>query len=78
MVAALSVIPFPWLGQMFLGQTAKGFTMLIITCVLALVNIGFGLLFVLLSAVDAYCLAKVLHDGGSIRPWDFFWSVPKS
>lgn len=75
MVAALSVIPFPWLGQMFLGQTAKGFTMLFVTYVLSFFCIGF--LLVPLSAVDAYCLAKVLRDGGSIGPWDFFWSVHK-
>jgi predicted amidophosphoribosyltransferase len=75
MVAALSVIPFPCLGQMFLGQMAKGFTMLIVTYVLSF--FGIGLLLVPLSAIDAYCLAKVLRDGGSIGPWDFFWSVGK-
>lgn len=76
MVAALSVIPFPWLGQIFLGQTTKGFTMLIVTYLLSYFWIG--ILLVPVSVVDAYRLAKVLRDGGSIGPWDFFWSVRKN
>ena len=73
MIAALSVIPFPWLGQIFLGQTAKGVSMLILTYVLSTFLIG--LVMLPIAAIDAYKLAKVLQNGGAIGPWDFFWSI---
>jgi len=75
MIAALSVIPFPWLGQIFLGQTAKGISMLILTYVLSIFLIGIVMLPI--AAIDASKLAKVLKDGGAIGPWDFFWSIEK-
>ena len=73
MIAVLSVIPLPWLGQIVMGQAAKGVTMLIVT--IALLTVGIGFVLILLAAFDAYCLAKVLRDGGAISPWDFCWSV---
>ena len=73
MIAALSIVPFPWLGQIFLGQTAKGISMLVLTYFLSVFLIG--LLMIPLAAVDAYKLAKHLKLGGSIGPWDFFWSI---
>ena len=75
MIAALSVIPFPWLGQIFLGQTAKGISMLLVTYFLSFFLIG--IIMLPLAAIDAYKLAKELQDGGSIGPWDFFWSIKK-
>ena len=75
MIAALSVIPFPWLGQIFLGQTAKGLTMLVITYFLSIFIVGIVL--VPIAAIDAYKLAKELQEGRSIGKWDFFWSIDK-
>lgn len=76
MIAALSVIPFPWLGQIFLGQTAKGLSMLLLTYFLSFFLVGLVLLPI--AAIDAYKLAKELQNGGSIGPWDFFWSIEDS
>jgi len=76
MMAALSFIPLPWLGQIFMGQTTKGITMLLVTVVASVFLIGLILPFV--AAYDAYRLAQELREGRSIGPWDFFWSIPSN
>ena len=76
MMAALSLIPFPWLGQIFMGQTAKGVTMLIVTVLTSIFLVG--LILPILAAYDGYRLAQVLKEGKSIGPWHFFWSIPRS
>ena len=49
--------------------------MLVLTCFLSIFLIG--LVMLPIAAIDAYKLAKVLQEGGSIGPWDFFWSIKK-
>ncbi|MCB9744942.1 MAG: hypothetical protein H6741_29170 [Alphaproteobacteria bacterium] len=51
-------------GYIYLGQYKKAVMFFVLTVVLSCVV--FGLVFPIIGAVDAYLLAKVLEDGGSI------------
>jgi TM2 domain-containing membrane protein YozV len=78
----MAVLSFfiPWLGQLVLGQTAKGIVMFLLTPILfaifVIATLGMGLIVLpfvdLIAAVDAYLLAKKLKEGRAIGNWEFF------
>ncbi|MEI8373943.1 MAG: hypothetical protein WCJ35_14030 [Planctomycetota bacterium] len=72
LMALLSGCCIAWLGQIVLGQTAKGLVMLAICVTLAFIGVGF--VGWPLSAVDAYLTAKKLKEGQSVGEWEFFGS----
>lgn len=79
MMCVLSVL-LVGLGQILLGQTAKGITLLFGAllggCVLGLVTLGLGFFLVpiiwLASAIDAYKIANKLKEGTPVGKWEFF------
>jgi molecular chaperone DnaK (HSP70)/TM2 domain-containing membrane protein YozV len=72
LMAVLSVL-LPGLGQMILGQVAKGVVILVVFIAVGAITFGFGATVVLvLSAYDAYAIAVKLRDGKSVRKWEFF------
>lgn len=64
------------LGQILLGQTAKGIVLLVGTMAFVFVTCGYGILLVpfvwLVSGLDAYKIAKKLQDGNTVGAWEFF------
>lgn len=61
------------LGQIVLGQTAKGITILIVSFVFAIFTLGFSsLLTVPVSVIDAYLIAKKKREGKVVGEWEFF------
>lgn len=61
------------LGQMYLGQVAKGIVMLIIAFILgALTSGGSFFIMVPIAMVDAYCIGKKMNKDIPVRKWDFF------
>jgi TM2 domain-containing membrane protein YozV len=61
------------LGQIILGQTAKGSCLMLLAIVLAFVTGCVSSLIVFpLAAIDAFLLADKLRNGKSIGPWEFF------
>ena len=61
------------LGQMLLGQVAKGAVILVSAIVLGGATAGFAIPFIwLFSALDAYAIAKKLKDGKAVGLWEFF------
>jgi TM2 domain-containing membrane protein YozV/rRNA maturation protein Nop10 len=61
------------LGQMILGQTMKGFAIILGTIVLAVLTHGVSALITwIASSMDAYLIAKKLKAGKSVGQWEFF------
>ncbi len=79
MMCVLSVL-LVGLGQILLGQTAKGITLLVSVifggCIIGVLTLGFGLILVpviwLVSGIDAYKIASKLKEGTPVRKWEFF------
>lgn len=75
MMCVLSVL-LVGLGQILLGQTAKGITILAGTVALVIFTCGWGALLApfiwLISGLDAYKIATKLKDGHSVKQWEFF------
>lgn len=68
--ATLLSIVFGGLGQIYLGQSAKGLAIILASLL--------GLLFVLipLGMIDAYYIGKRIENGEKVGDWDFFWHQP--
>ncbi len=63
----------PGVGQVLMGQTAKGITLVLSAVVLAFLTGGMvNLLLSPLAALDAYLLAEKLKNGKYIGPWECF------
>lgn len=61
------------LGQIILGQTAKGVTMLVVGVVFAMITFGLSALITLpISVIDAYLIAKKKKEGKIVGDWEFF------
>ena len=61
------------LGQIILGQTAKGLTILIVGIILGVITFGFSsLIAVPISVIDAYLIAKKKKEGKVVGDWEFF------
>jgi molecular chaperone DnaK (HSP70)/TM2 domain-containing membrane protein YozV len=64
------------LGQMILGQVAKGVVMLVGVVTVALITAGLAAALApvvwILSACDAYAIARKLKDGEAVGKWKFF------
>lgn len=73
LMAFLSGACIAGIGQIMIGQVAKGACLMIIAIVMAAVT-GFAssLIVFPLAAIDAYLLAEKLRNGKSIGPWEFF------
>ncbi len=73
MLMAVFSVLLVGLGQMLLGQVAKGVVMLVGALVVGLCTGGLLILLVwALSAYDAYAIAVKLRDGRAVRKWEFF------
>ena len=76
--ALLSFFLFGGVGQIYLGQTAKGAAFIgayvVCVCVLSFVGIGVLLAPILsvVGAIDAYLIATRLQNGESVAAWKFF------
>ena len=72
-MAILSGCCITGLGQIILGQTLKGITLLVGSVILLVGTAGFGLLIAYpLIAIDAYLIAKKLEAGNPVDEWEFF------
>jgi TM2 domain-containing membrane protein YozV len=61
------------LGQMLLGQVAKGLMMLLGAIIIGIATLGVGAIAVwVISAVDAYQIANKLKNGKPVGEWEFF------
>ena len=61
------------LGQILLGQTAKGIAILLGSMVLAAVTFGVSIFITWpVGGVDAYLIAKKLKEGKAVGQWEFF------
>jgi TM2 domain-containing membrane protein YozV len=61
------------LGQIILGQTAKGIAILLGSMALAVVTAGISIFITIPAAgVDAYLIAKKLKEGKAVGQWEFF------
>ena len=61
------------LGQMYLGQVAKGILMLIIALILGALTSGISFFIVgPISMVDAYCIGKKIKKHIPVRKLEFF------
>lgn len=61
------------LGQIVLGQTAKGVTMLIVSIVLSIITVGFtALITVPISVIDGVLIANKKKEGKPVDEWEFF------
>lgn len=73
LMAILSGCCITGLGQIILGQTLKGITLLVGSVILLVGTAGFGLLIAYpLIAIDAYLIAKKLEAGNPVDEWEFF------
>ena len=71
--AALCSLLVAGLGQMLLGQVAKGAVILLVSVVVGVLTAGFGAIIIwLIAAVDAYQIAKKLNSGAQVRKWEWF------
>lgn len=71
--AALCSLLIAGLGQMLLGQVAKGAVILLVGLVVGALTAGFGAIIIwLIAAVDAYQIAKKLNSGAQVRKWEWF------
>lgn len=79
LICLLSVL-LVGLGQIVLGQTAKGIMLLLGAlfggCVIGVLTMGLGLILVpiiwLVSGIDAYRIATKLKEGQPVHKWEFF------
>jgi curved DNA-binding protein CbpA len=69
--ALLSLLLFGGGGQIYLGQVAKGVTLIILTLFGTFLLIGF--LIPIVGCIDAYVMADKLQKGETIGQWQFFW-----
>ncbi|WP_075618292.1 zinc ribbon domain-containing protein [Paenisporosarcina indica] len=61
------------LGQIVLGQTAKGITMLVVGIIIGMITFGLSAIITLpLAVIDAYLIAKKKKEGKVVRDWEFF------
>lgn len=61
------------LGQMYLGQAAKGLLMLLGAVVIGAVTLGVATVLIwIIAAVDAYKIGKKLEDGYPVGKWEWF------
>jgi TM2 domain-containing membrane protein YozV len=64
------------LGQVILGQTVKGITMLVGVILLSVITCGSFLLLApvvwVISGLDAYKIANKLKQGTPVGIWEFF------
>jgi TM2 domain-containing membrane protein YozV len=61
------------LGQIILGQVAKGITMLVCAFIIGFITFGVGALILwVISAVDAYMIADKKQKGRYVGDWEFF------
>ncbi len=61
------------LGQIVLGQTIKGFAILLMGVLISVGTAGLGILVIWpLGAIDAYLIAKKLKAGKMVGRWEFF------
>lgn len=73
LMAFLSGCCLAGLGQMLIGQSAKGVCIFIFGGIMAFITGGFASLAVLpLAALDAYLLADKLKNGRTVGLWEFF------
>jgi TM2 domain-containing membrane protein YozV len=71
--AALCSLIIAGLGQMLLGQVAKGVVILLIGIVVGALTAGVGAIIIwIVTAVDAYQIAKKLNSGVLVRKWEWF------
>ena len=75
LMCVLSVL-IAGLGQIILGQTAKGITILLAAFLVTAVTCGWGLpisaIIMVIFAVDAYKIANKLKQGSPVGSWDCF------
>jgi TM2 domain-containing membrane protein YozV len=71
-IAPLASFILPGVGQMIIGQVAKGLVLLFLAMALALFTCGISLIFHPIFAIDAYLLADKARSGQKIGDWDFF------
>jgi len=63
----------PGLGQLYLGQTAKGFSTMVATIILSILTYGVaGFVLWIAGMVDTNKLQNTLKAGQPIRKWEFF------
>ncbi|MUV37556.1 hypothetical protein JNUCC1_01362 [Lentibacillus sp. JNUCC-1] len=62
----------PGLGQILLGQVAKGVIIIFVNLFFLFVFTLFWFITVPLSIVDAYLIAKKKQDGKQVGEWEFF------
>lgn len=61
------------LGQLLIGQAAKGFVILVLSMIVGFLTGGMSALFIMpLAALDAYLLADKLRNGKTVGQWEFF------
>jgi hypothetical protein len=71
LMAILSLL-VPGLGQMVLGQTAKGIVLLVAGLVLGATTCFGGLVIWGVAVVDAYQIGKKLQSRRPVAQWEFF------
>lgn len=63
----------PGLGQLYLGQTAKGFSTMVATIILSILTYGVaGFVLWIAGMVDTNKLQNTLKVGQPIKQWEFF------
>lgn len=64
----------PGLGQLILGQSAKGIVLMVTDVLLIVIPGGIiiSLIMSIISAIDANKVAKRLRAGNPVDPWSFF------
>ena len=76
--ALLSFFLFGGVGQIYLGQTAKGAALIggffVSICILSFIAIGpfLGFAICVIGAYDAYQIGTRLQNGESVAAWKFF------
>ncbi|WP_017381803.1 zinc ribbon domain-containing protein [Paenisporosarcina sp. TG-14] len=61
------------LGQIIMGQTAKGLTILAVGFFIGFITVGISsFIIVPISVIDAYLIAKKKKDGKVVGEWEFF------
>ena len=61
------------LGQMYLGQIAKGLVILAGSVTIAVITFGLSIIPIyLIVMVDAYNIGKKLESGKSVGKWEWF------
>ncbi len=71
-MALLSGVCLPGLGQLILGQTIKGICWLAAAFGLVAATSGLGLVMWPIAAIDAFMIARRLQLGQPTGDWDFF------